>query len=98
MGAEGIKIMTSGQFRGGAEMARNECIKHIKEEIPCTHPAPMHHALAEAFNYFGGKIGVKSLIQKVRGFTVNVISFSKHRAASKCPGKGGDRPLLWRLP
>src|SRR5205814_10181629 len=56
MGAEGIKIMTSGRL-GGAEMARSEQYKEGR--IPLhTFRADIDYALAEALTTYG-KIGVK---------------------------------------
>ena len=61
MGAEGIKIMTSGRL-GGAEMARSEQYKEGR--IPLhTFRADIDYALAEALTTYG-KIGVKVWICK----------------------------------
>jgi small subunit ribosomal protein S3 len=61
MGAEGIKIMTSGRL-GGAEMARTEQYKEGR--IPLhTFRADIDYALAEALTTYG-KIGVKVWICK----------------------------------
>ena len=64
MGAEGIKIMTSGRL-GGAEMARTEQYKEGR--IPLhTFRADIDYALAEALTTYG-KIGVKVWICKGEG-------------------------------
>ena len=61
MGAEGIKIMTSGRL-GGAEMARSEQYKEGR--IPLhTFRADIDYALAEALTTYG-KIGIKVWICK----------------------------------
>ena len=61
MGAEGIKVMTSGRL-GGAEMARTEQYKEGR--IPLhTFRADIDYALAEALTTYG-KIGVKVWICK----------------------------------
>lgn len=61
MGAEGIKVMTSGRL-GGAEMARTEQYKEGR--IPLhTFRADIDYALAEAHTTYG-KIGIKVWICK----------------------------------
>jgi small subunit ribosomal protein S3 len=61
MGAEGIKIMTSGRL-GGAEMARSEQYKEGRVPLH-TFRADIDYALAEALTTYG-KIGVKVWICK----------------------------------
>lgn len=61
MGAEGIKIMTSGRL-GGAEMARTEQYKEGRVPLH-TFRADIDYALAEALTTYG-KIGVKVWICK----------------------------------
>lgn len=87
MGAEGIKIMTSGRL-GGAEMARNEQYKEGR--IPLhTFRADIDYALAEALTTYG-KIGVKVWICKGEVYGKRDLS-PNIGAASNAPGKG-DRP------
>ncbi|MBC7616950.1 MAG: 30S ribosomal protein S3 [Pedobacter sp.] len=88
MGAEGIKIMTSGRL-GGAEMARNEQYKEGR--IPLhTFRADIDYALAEALTTYG-KIGVKVWICKGEVYGKRDLS-PNIGAVSNAPGKGGDRP------
>ncbi|MNI77662.1 30S ribosomal protein S3 [compost metagenome] len=61
MGAEGIKIMTSGRL-GGAEMARTEQYKEGRVPLH-TFRADIDYALAEALTTYG-KIGIKVWICK----------------------------------
>ncbi|KIA94271.1 30S ribosomal protein S3 [Pedobacter kyungheensis] len=61
MGAEGIKIMTSGRL-GGAEMARTEQYKEGRVPLH-TLRADIDYALAEALTTYG-KIGIKVWICK----------------------------------
>eukprot|EP00744_Colponema_vietnamica_P034688 GILI01058911.1.p1 GENE.GILI01058911.1~~GILI01058911.1.p1 ORF type:complete len:162 (+),score=2.92 GILI01058911.1:66-488(+) len=85
MGAEGIKIMTSGRL-GGAEMARSEQYKEGR--IPLhTFRADIDYALAEALTTYG-KIGVKVWICKGEVYGKRDLS-PNIGAASNAPGKGG---------
>jgi small subunit ribosomal protein S3 len=85
MGAEGIKIMTSGRL-GGAEMARNEQYKEGR--IPLhTFRADIDYALAEALTTYG-KIGVKVWICKGEVYGKRDLS-PNIGATSNAPGKGG---------
>jgi small subunit ribosomal protein S3 len=85
MGAEGIKIMTSGRL-GGAEMARNEQYKEGR--IPLhTFRADIDYALAEALTTYG-KIGVKVWICKGEVYGKRDLS-PNIGAVSNAPGKGG---------
>ncbi|TKC05430.1 30S ribosomal protein S3 [Pedobacter polaris] len=88
MGAEGIKIMTSGRL-GGAEMARSEQYKEGR--IPLhTFRADIDYALAEALTTYG-KIGVKVWICKGEVYGKRDLS-PNIGAASNAPGKAGERP------
>jgi small subunit ribosomal protein S3 len=85
MGAEGIKIMTSGRL-GGAEMARTEQYKEGR--IPLhTFRADIDYALAEALTTYG-KIGVKVWICKGEVYGKRDLS-PNIGAASSASGKGG---------
>jgi len=85
MGAEGIKIMTSGRL-GGAEMARSEQYKEGR--IPLhTFRADIDYALAEALTTYG-KIGVKVWICKGEVYGKRDLS-PNIGAVSNAPGKGG---------
>ena len=85
MGAEGIKVMTSGRL-GGAEMARTEQYKEGR--IPLhTFRADIDYALAEALTTYG-KIGVKVWICKGDVYGKRDLS-PNIGAASSASGKGG---------
>ncbi|HTI61031.1 30S ribosomal protein S3 [Mucilaginibacter sp.] len=85
MGAEGIKVMTSGRL-GGAEMARTEQYKEGR--IPLhTFRADIDYALAEALTTYG-KIGVKVWICKGEVYGKRDLS-PNIGAASGVGGKGG---------
>ena len=87
MGAEGIKVMTSGRL-GGAEMARTEQYKEGR--IPLhTFRADIDYALAEALTTYG-KIGVKVWICKGEVYGKRDLS-PNIGAASSASGKGGAR-------
>ena len=84
MGAEGIKVMTSGRL-GGAEMARTEQYKEGR--IPLhTFRADIDYALAEALTTYG-KIGVKVWICKGEVYGKRDLS-PNIGAASSASGKG----------
>lgn len=85
MGAEGIKVMTSGRL-GGAEMARTEQYKEGR--IPLhTFRADIDYALAEALTTYG-KIGVKVWICKGEVYGKRDLS-PNIGSASTASGKGG---------
>jgi small subunit ribosomal protein S3 len=85
MGAEGIKIMTSGRL-GGAEMARSEQYKEGR--IPLhTFRADIDYALAEALTTYG-KIGVKVWICKGEVYGKRDLSPNIGGTSSNS-GKGG---------
>ncbi|HZY36854.1 MAG TPA: 30S ribosomal protein S3 [Mucilaginibacter sp.] len=85
MGAEGIKVMTSGRL-GGAEMARTEQYKEGR--IPLhTFRADIDYALAEALTTYG-KIGVKVWICKGEVYGKRDLS-PNIGGASSASGKGG---------
>jgi small subunit ribosomal protein S3 len=85
MGAEGIKIMTSGRL-GGAEMARTEQYKEGR--IPLhTFRADIDYALAEALTTYG-KIGVKVWICKGEVYGKRDLS-PNIGGTSAASGKGG---------
>jgi small subunit ribosomal protein S3 len=85
MGAEGIKVMTSGRL-GGAEMARTEQYKEGR--IPLhTFRADIDYALAEALTTYG-KIGVKVWICKGEVYGKRDLS-PNIGATSSASGKGG---------
>jgi len=85
MGAEGIKVMTSGRL-GGAEMARTEQYKEGR--IPLhTFRADIDYALAEALTTYG-KIGVKVWICKGEVYGKRDLSPNIGGAAA-ASGKGG---------
>ena len=88
MGAEGIKVMTSGRL-GGAEMARTEQYKEGR--IPLhTFRADIDYALAEALTTYG-KIGVKVWICKGEVYGKRDLSPNIGQTSS-ASGKGGGRP------
>jgi len=85
MGAEGIKVMTSGRL-GGAEMARSEQYKEGR--IPLhTFRADIDYALAEALTTYG-KIGVKVWICKGEVYGKRDLSPNIGGTSSNS-GKGG---------
>jgi small subunit ribosomal protein S3 len=85
MGAEGIKVMTSGRL-GGAEMARTEQYKEGR--IPLhTFRADIDYALAEALTTYG-KIGVKVWICKGEVYGKRDLS-PNIGGTSSSSGKGG---------
>src|ERR1700759_1405455 len=85
MGAEGIKVMTSGRL-GGAEMARTEQYKEGR--IPLhTFRADIDYALAEALTTYG-KIGVKVWICKGEVYGKRDLS-TNIGGTSSASGKGG---------
>jgi small subunit ribosomal protein S3 len=85
MGAEGIKIMTSGRL-GGAEMARTEQYKEGR--IPLhTFRADIDYALAEALTTYG-KIGVKVWICKGEVYGKRDLS-PNIGSTSSASGRGG---------
>ncbi|WP_428329919.1 30S ribosomal protein S3 [Mucilaginibacter sp.] len=85
MGAEGIKVMTSGRL-GGAEMARSEQYKEGR--IPLhTFRADIDYALAEALTTYG-KIGVKVWICKGEVYGKRDLS-PNIGGTSSSSGKGG---------
>jgi small subunit ribosomal protein S3 len=85
MGAEGIKVMTSGRL-GGAEMARTEQYKEGR--IPLhTFRADIDYALAEALTTYG-KIGVKVWICKGEVYGKRDLS-PNIGGSSATSGKGG---------
>jgi small subunit ribosomal protein S3 len=85
MGAEGIKVMTSGRL-GGAEMARTEQYKEGR--IPLhTFRADIDYALAEALTTYG-KIGVKVWICKGEVYGKRDLSPNIGGTSSNS-GKGG---------
>jgi small subunit ribosomal protein S3 len=85
MGAEGIKVMTSGRL-GGAEMARTEQYKEGR--IPLhTFRADIDYALAEALTTYG-KIGVKVWICKGEVYGKRDLS-PNIGGTSSASGKGG---------
>jgi small subunit ribosomal protein S3 len=87
MGAEGIKIMTSGRL-GGAEMARTEQYKEGR--IPLhTFRADIDYALAEALTTYG-KIGIKVWICKGEVYGKRDLS-PNIGASNNAPGASGAR-------
>ena len=85
MGAEGIKVMTSGRL-GGAEMARTEQYKEGR--IPLhTFRADIDYALGEALTTYG-KIGVKVWICKGEVYGKRDLS-PNIGSTSSASGKGG---------
>ncbi len=88
MGAEGIKVMTSGRL-GGAEMARSEQYKEGR--IPLhTFRADIDFAIAEAQTSYG-KIGVKVWICKGEVYGKRDLSPNIGQATVSGGGKGpGD--------
>jgi small subunit ribosomal protein S3 len=85
MGAEGIKVMTSGRL-GGAEMARTEQYKEGR--IPLhTFRADIDYALAEALTTYG-KIGVKVWICKGEVYGKRDLS-PNIGGSTSASGKGG---------
>ena len=90
MGAEGIKIMTSGRL-GGAEMARSEQYKEGRVPLH-TLRADIDYALAEALTTYG-KIGVKVWICKGEVYGKRDLSPNIGAAANTKQREGGnDRP------
>src|SRR3569623_839070 len=88
MGAEGIKVMTSGRL-GGAEMARTEQYKEGR--IPLhTFRADIDYALAEAQTVYG-KIGVKVWICKGEVFGKRDLSMN-FGAQKEKEGREGVMP------
>jgi len=96
MGAEGIKVMTSGRL-GGAEMARTEQYKEGR--IPLhTLRADIDYAISEAQTVYG-KIGIKVWIFKgevygKRDLSPNVGMVSNQGNENKgggAPSGGGER-------
>jgi small subunit ribosomal protein S3 len=93
MGAEGIKIMTSGRL-GGAEMARSEQYKEGR--IPLhTFRADIDYALAEALTTYG-KIGVKVWICKGEVYGKRDLS-PNIGGTSSASGKGGGQKVQRRF-
>ena len=89
MGAEGIKIMTSGRL-GGAEMARSEQYKEGR--IPLhTFRADIDFAIAEAQTSYG-KIGVKVWICKGEVYGKRDLSpnIGQATVSGGIKGQGGD--------
>jgi small subunit ribosomal protein S3 len=85
MGAEGIKVMTSGRL-GGAEMARSEQYKEGR--IPLhTFRADIDYALSEALTTYG-KIGVKVWICKGEVYGKRDLS-PNIGGSTSASGKGG---------
>lgn len=90
MGAEGIKIMTSGRL-GGAEMARTEQYKEGRVPLH-TLRADIDYALAEALTTYG-KIGVKVWICKGEVYGKRDLSPNIGAAANTKQREGGnERP------
>lgn len=89
MGAEGIKVMTSGRL-GGAEMARTEQYKEGR--IPLhTFRADIDFAIAEAQTSYG-KIGVKVWICKGEVYGKRDLSpnIGQATVSGGIKGQGGD--------
>jgi len=87
MGAEGIKVMTSGRL-GGAEMARTEQYKEGR--IPLhTFRADIDYALSEALTTYG-KIGVKVWICK--GEVYGKRDLSPNIGSANTSSSKGARP------
>jgi small subunit ribosomal protein S3 len=92
MGAEGIKVKTSGRL-GGAEIARVEGYKEGRTPLH-TLRADIDYAIAEAHTTYG-RIGVKVWICKgevfgKRDLSPNFQSTAEKKAGSG-PSGGGDR-------
>ncbi len=87
MGAEGIKIMTSGRL-GGAEMARSEQYKEGRVPLH-TLRADIDYALAEALTTYG-KIGVKVWICKGEVYGKRDLSPNIGAAANTKQREGGN--------
>ncbi|NII85604.1 30S ribosomal protein S3 [Pedobacter riviphilus] len=90
MGAEGIKIMTSGRL-GGAEMARTEQYKEGRVPLH-TFRADIDYALAEALTTYG-KIGVKVWICKGEVYGKRDLS-PNIGAANNGPKGQSDKPAF----
>ncbi|MGY3053920.1 small subunit ribosomal protein S3 [Pedobacter sp. UYEF25] len=90
MGAEGIKIMTSGRL-GGAEMARSEQYKEGRVPLH-TFRADIDYALAEALTTYG-KIGVKVWIMKGEVYGKRDLS-PNIGATNNGPKGAGDKPAF----
>ena len=90
MGAEGIKIMTSGRL-GGAEMARSEQYKEGRVPLH-TFRADIDYALAEALTTYG-KIGVKVWICKGEVYGKRDLS-PNIGAANNGPKGQSDKPAF----
>ena len=88
MGAEGIKIMTSGRL-GGAEMARSEQYKDGRVPLH-TLRADIDYALAEALTTYG-KIGIKVWICKGEVYGKRDLSPNVGMASSQQKQGGGNR-------
>ncbi|MET4080821.1 small subunit ribosomal protein S3 [Pedobacter sp. UYP30] len=88
MGAEGIKIMTSGRL-GGAEMARSEQYKEGRVPLH-TFRADIDYALAEALTTYG-KIGVKVWIMKGEVYGKRDLS-PNIGVTNNGPKGAGDKP------
>ena len=88
MGAEGIKIMTSGRL-GGAEMARSEQYKDGRVPLH-TLRADIDYALAEALTTYG-KIGIKVWICKGEVYGKRDLSpnFGQAAQQQKRPANAG---------
>ena len=85
MGAEGIKVLTSGRL-GGAEMARSEGYKEGRTPLH-TFRADIDYALAEAHTTYG-RIGVKVWICKGEIYGKRDLSPNIGGAKDKKPGAG----------
>ena len=90
MGAEGIKIMTSGRL-GGAEMARTEQYKEGRVPLH-TFRADIDYALAEALTTYG-KIGVKVWICKGEVYGKRYLS-PNIGAANNGPKGQSEKPAF----
>lgn len=90
MGAEGIKIMTSGRL-GGAEMARTEQYKEGRVPLH-TFRADIDYALAEALTTYG-KIGVKVWIMKGEVYGKRDLS-PNIGVTNNGPKGAGDKPAF----
>ncbi len=88
MGAEGIKIMTSGRL-GGAEIARSEQYKEGRTPLH-TFRADIDFAIAEAQTSYG-KIGVKVWICRGEVFGKRDLSPNIGTTATAGPGQRGER-------
>lgn len=88
MGAEGIKIMTSGRL-GGAEMARTEGYKEGRTPLH-TLRADIDYAVAEAHTSYG-RIGIKVWVCRGEIFGKRDLSPNAGLSKDKKPG-GSDKP------